>query len=656
MSTRPSKKIRTSKFNPTNKKIPFNSLGLFTFLRTYARRHDDTDINSTIESWDECLTRVVEATNSQLSVGFTDEELQDVYNVLFDLKCSVAGRFLWQLGTPNIERTGLMSLQNCAFVNVDGPIKPFTWVMNFLMMGAGCGYNILPEHVDKIPVIKRALIARKETKDADFIVPDSREGWVKLLGKVLKAHFYSGENFTYSCVLLRSKGAVIKGFGGVSSGPEILCDGLKKISSLLNSRVGNKLTPVNALDIMNIIGQIVVAGNVRRSAQIALGGSKDSEYMKAKRWDLGTIPNHRCYSNNSVICDDIDEILDNEEFWCGYQGKGEPYGLINLKLSRTCGRLGDTQYPDPYVDGYNPCAEQSLNNYESCCLSEIFLPNITSREELYKCTIYLYRINKHSLTLPCPDSKETEDVVHRNMRMGIGVTGYLQATEEQKSWLSGCYEHLRQFDKDYSMKHGFPTSIKLTTCKPSGTLSILGGVTSGVHPGFSQYYIRRIRVSSESPLIEVAKNHGYDCEYVRSFDGTNDTSTFVLSFPYSLPSDTVFAGDCTAVQQLEFVKRLQTEWSDNSVSCTVYYKKTELDEIKAWLKINYNNGIKSVSFLLHSDHGFDQAPLEEITKEQFDKMSASVRPITDVSGICYLEEDPNLLAAQECPGGACPIK
>uniref|UniRef100_A0A6C0JMX5 B12-dependent ribonucleotide reductase insertion domain-containing protein n=1 Tax=viral metagenome TaxID=1070528 RepID=A0A6C0JMX5_9ZZZZ len=164
----------------------------------------------------------------------------------------------------------------------DIEVKPFTWVMNFLMLGAGCGYRITPGDVAKIPKAKHALIVRKETNDADYIVPDSREGWVKFLGRVLKAHFYSGESFTYSCVLLRSRGAPIKGFGGLASGPEVLCDGIKKISDVLNKKSGQKITPVDALDIMNIIGMIVVSGNVRRSAQLALGDCKDMEYLRAK--------------------------------------------------------------------------------------------------------------------------------------------------------------------------------------------------------------------------------------------------------------------------------------------------------------------------------------------------------------------------------------
>jgi len=953
---------------------PFSTIGLFTYLRTYARRHDEMDPKSTVESWKECVERIVTSCNNQLQVNFTGEEMKEVFSLLYNLKCSVAGRFLWQLGTRTVDNLGLPSLQNCSFVTVNEPVRPFTWTMKFLMLGSGVGYRVLPEDLVNFPDVKYALATRKDTKDADFIVPDSREGWVKLLGKVLKAHFYSGKSFTYSCTLLRSKGAPIKSFGGLASGPEVLCDGIDKINNVLNKRAGQRLRPIDALDVMNIIGMIVVSGNVRRSAQICLGDSKDTEYLNAKNWASGNIPNWRAFSNNSVICNDINEILENKQFWEGYNGTGEPYGLINLKLSKSCGRLGEAQYNDPDVEGYNPCAEQSLSNYETCCLGELYLPNITSKEELYKCATYIYRICKHSLTLPCKESEETERIVHKNMRMGIGVTGYLQATDEQRSWLSDCYKYLREFDKKYSIERGFPASIKLTTCKPSGcsrgdmlvqtdkgllrldeigntkgdewqkvenlqvqtdsercelvskfyingnvqtrkiftedgnelesslnhryrvvedgkyiwktveelkvgdklvvclgghpencsnllpkmenidmkqpermsdelakfiglfqlygyekegnvvfntnnqkniewyitstyfdifgivvdeitqqcviiknqniiswlrfqdildkdhipkiirtsskdfvslfihncllsinntsicittsgtfakeylvlcrsigynskiyhsghnsiiqfdyynddkerkyknywldpivsledsscdtydievenahhyrlggtvshnTLSLLGGCTSGVHPGFARYYKRRIRIASESPLIKVAKEHGYPVEFVKNFDGSLDHSTQIITFPCSLPENTVLAENCTAIEQLEWVKKLQSEWSDNSVSVTVYYRKNELADIKEWLRNNYNNSVKSVSFLLHSDHGFQQAPLEQVSKEEYEELYSKCRAITDLSGICFTEENEELINQGECVGGACPMR
>jgi ribonucleotide reductase alpha subunit len=632
---------------------PWSSIGYITYKRTYARRLNEQDINSATEEFDDTVNRVVTAANNQLHVGFTDDESARLRQYLLQLKGTVAGRFLWQLGTDTVGRLGLSSLQNCAFTVIDKPVEPFTWAMDLLMLGSGVGYNIQKVNVEKLPPVNIEFVCptRTDRSDADFIVPDSREGWVALLGKTLKAAFLAHETgrqtFTYSTQLIRSKGAPIKGFGGTASGPEDLVWGIGKIGEVLKKRAGKKLRPVDCLDIMNIIGAVVVAGNVRRSAQIAIGDADDVEYLLAKRWDLGNIPSWRAMSNNSVVCNDIGDLHDF--FWDGYEGKGEPYGLINLKLSRKMGRLGETQYPDPDVQGYNPCAEQSLADKETCCLAEIYLPNIQSFEEFVDVATLLYRINKHSLALPC-HLKTTEAIVHKNMRMGIGVTGVLQATEEQKGWLKEAYVKIREFDKEYSAKHGFPESIKLTTVKPSGTLSLLPGVTPGWHPAYAHYMIRRIRIMSDHPLVQVCKDHGYHVEYQQNFDGSEDRSTVVVSFPFRHPDNAVLARDMTAVDQLETVKWLQEEWSDNSVSCTIYYKKEELPEIRKYLKKHYKNGHKSLSFLLHSEHGFKQAPLEEITKEQYDALVASTVPITSIKELDIGLDD------AECATGACPIR
>lgn len=627
---------------------PFNNaISYVTYKRTYARKLKEDGIET--EEFEDTWNRVIEACNKQLKCGFTDEEKKEIFNLAWNLKMSVAGRFLWQLGTKTVGKLGLLSLQNCALVVVDHPVRPFTWTMDALMLGSGVGYNIQRENVYKIPKVRKAKIVRLDTKDADFIVPDSREGWVKLLEHVLRAHFETGKGFTFSTILIRSKGAPIKGFGGVASGPEELCWGMEQISDVLNARAGKNLRSIDALDVMNIIGYIVVAGNVRRSAQIALGDMDDLQYLAAKRWDLGNVPNWRAMSNNSVICNDINMLPD--QFWEGYQGNGEPYGLINLKLSREIGRLGETQYPDPEVMGYNPCGEQSLANFETCCLSEVFLPNITSYEEFVKTIKYLYRINKHSLRLPC-HFEETEEIVHKNMRMGIGVTGYLQASEPQRRWLKDAYEELRRFDVEYSATHGFPRSIKLTTTKPSGTMSLLPYVTPGVHPGYSRFHIRRVRIATNSPLVDVCRKHGYPVEPQYNFDGTADPNTMIVSFPCRFPDDTIVARDMTALQQLEWVKRLQTEWSDNAVSCTVYYRKEELPAIKGWLKAHYNDSVKSVSFLLHSDHGFNQAPLEEITREKYDAMMSEIIPMQKLDSVSDKETEMSV----ECEAGVCPVK
>lgn len=631
-----------------NINVPWGPIGYITFKRSYARRLKETDPNSPTEEFNDVVKRELNALDKQLDLQLTDEEKEFYYKTRMNLKWSVAGRFMWQLGTKTVDKLGLPSLQNCAATVVDEPIRPFTWTFNMLMLGSGVGYNIQREYVDKLPKVKKKLkIERQDNESADFIVPDTREGWVKLLGKVLKAHFYSGEGFTYSTQLIRSKGAPIKSFGGIASGPEELCWGIDQIHQILNNRANQKVRPIDCLDIMNIIGFVVVSGNVRRSAQIAIGDCDDLEYLTAKRWDLHQIPNWRAMSNNSVVCNDIAKLP--KEFWDTYQ-QGEPYGLINLELARKVGRLGEFQYPDPDVVAFNPCAEQSLNKYETCCLSEIYLPRITSFNELLKILNLTYRVNKHSLYLKC-ELKETEDIVHKNMRMGIGLTGILEASEEQLGWLDTAYKHLRDYDKVYSKLKGFPTSIKLTTIKPSGTLSLLPGVTPGIHPSpAGPYYIRRIRIASNSNLVQVCKSHGYNVEPQILFNGAEDPTTVVVEFPCKVEEHVPVASNYYWKDQLELIKRIQTIWSDNSVSCTVYYRKEDLDDIKAYLLDNYNNSFKTLSFLLYHGHGFTQAPYETIAKDKYEELISKCTPITSIE---VKEGDFDL---QDCDNGSCPIK
>ena len=181
---------------------------------------------------------------------------------------------------------------------------------------------------------------------------------------------------------------------------------------------------------------------------------------------------------------------------------------------------------------------------------------------------------------------------------------------------------------------------------------MLAGVTPGVHPAYSQCYIRRIRMASADPLVQVCKEHGYHVEASKNFDGTSNWDTMVVSFPIMVPKGTVCAKDLSACQQLDYAKWLQTHWADNSVSVTVYYKKDELPQIREWLDKNFDKGVKTVSFLLHSEHGFIQAPYEEISFDTFKSLSKGVKPITKLDN----DQGMALKDSLECATGACPIK
>ena len=222
----------------------------------------------------------------------------------------------------------------------------------------------------------------------------------------------------------------------------------------------------------------------------------------------------------------------------------------------------------------------------------------------------------------------------------------------QLSWLATTYEWLREYDIEYSKAHGWPASIKLTTVQPSGTLSLLPGVVPGVHPSpAGPYYIRRVRISSGSPLLKTLAKHGVHVEPQYKFDGSVDRTTFVASFPCKVADGVPVAQNFGWKRQLELIKRLQRDWSDNSVSCTVYYKKEELPEVRAYLEENMSANFKTLSFLCYEDHGFKQAPYETISREQYEEMMKTFIPINSI-------DDSNVddFKVDECAGGSCPVK
>jgi len=632
-----------------DRQVPWGPVGYVVYKRTYSRLREDL---GRTEEWHETVERCV---NGILTLGgkFTENEACELFDHVFNLRCSFSGRALWQLGTPNMKRIGADSLQNCWAVAVNDPIDPFCFTFNQLMLGGGVGFNITPEQVYSLPTVEFTPdVKHVETFDCDFIVPDNREGWVKLLGRILKAHFYTNRRVHFCTKGVRPKGHLIKTFGGTASGDTDLIWGMMKIVDILKGAKGRKLRPIECLDIMNIIGKIVVSGNVRRSAEIALGDPRDMDYMNAKNWATGKIPAWRGMSNNSVQTNTIENLP--ESFWNGYNGDGEAYGFVNLEMCRAYGRLidGFNYRPDPYVIAPNPCAEIGLCHKEACNLMEQFICRILDIETWKRVAYLSYKVAKTISIQPFSDP-DTNDIVQMNHRLGLGITGIQQATWWGPRDYDEVYRHIEQADEVYSRLLGVKTSNKLTTAKPSGTLSLLpefqGGVlTPGVNDGYSEYHNRRISFAADDPIVDICKQNGYHVEPKRELDGTENYETLVVTFPVKQ----VGGKSTSALDQLQRHKDIQTFWSDNAVSITVYYKRDELPAIKEYLRKEIPTSIKSVSFLLHSDHGFEQAPLEAISEDQYFESVSRCKPITVIGDNQQLE----LAQAVECSNGFCPIK
>lgn len=234
----------------------FNGLGYIVYKRTYARNIEE---ENRTEEWHETIQRCINGAQ-KIGANYTKEEAERLFDYMFHLKCNVAGRMLWQLGTSTVDRFGSNSLLNCWFTTINN-INAFCFLFENLMLGGGVGFSVRKEDVHELPRVKRDVeITIKNTKDADYIVPDSREGWVSLLKKALKSYFITGEGFSYSTILIRGAGEPINGFGGTASGPKILEEGMAKICNVIKAREGKKLRSIDCLDICNIIGSVVVTG------------------------------------------------------------------------------------------------------------------------------------------------------------------------------------------------------------------------------------------------------------------------------------------------------------------------------------------------------------------------------------------------------------
>ena len=630
----------------------FNGLGYVVFKRTYARAVEGEDRT---EEWFETCARVISGAQA-IGAGYTEEQAMRLFDLMWNVKAVPGGRMLWQLGTDNVDRLGGDSLVNCWYTGIRA-VDDFRFLFNQLMLGGGVGFNVTQAGINMLPSIKGGRATHVEGFDADFIVPDNREGWGELLYRILMTAFGEGtfnKSWTYSTDAIRPEGAPIKTFGGVASGPGILVEGIHEIEEIFKRAVAGsaddvlwaRLSTVDVLDICNIIGGVVVSGNVRRSAQIALGDASDQDYLDAKRWDRGGIPAYRAMSNNTVMCTDIDDLP--ESFWEGYTaGKGEPYGLFNLKAARTFARIGERDADDS-IEGVNPCGEIPLGNRESCNLAELVLPRFDSAKELAEAAVLLYMTQKAVARLDFLDP-QTNAIAHTNLRLGLGVTGLAQATQEQLEYLRPVYDTLKAYDRQWSIVLGVPASVRLTTVKPSGTLSLLAGTTPGVHPGYSKHHIRRVRMAANDGLVEWCRSQGYPVEFAMTLEGTIDPKTVVIEFPAMFPEGTALADKATAIQQLEMAWYAQSHWADNAVSVTVTYRPEELDGIKEWLEPRWPL-MKSVSFLPYSEHGFVQAPLEPITEDEY------MERLAVVSGAVTAYEGTSEIGDEECSTGACPIR
>lgn len=643
-----------------------NSVGEITFLRTYSRMKQD----GTKETWVDVCERVINGMYSlqkdhckKNRLPWNDAKAQasakEAFDRLFNLKWTPPGRGLWVMGTEivNVQKNSA-ALQNCAFVSTSemnklNPAKPFAFLMEASMLGVGVGFD------DK-GADKDFQIHKPNKEKSIEVIEDSREGWVNSMTLLVNSYLKPDQNeveFDYS--LIRPAGTPIKTFGGTASGPGPLMKLHAAIKKLFSNRAGEKLTRKDIADIGNLIGVCVVSGNVRRSAELLIGRKDDKDFLNLKNPQV--FPERNSYdsenpgwgwmSNNSVETEvgaDLSSIID------GISLNGEP-GVIWMDISRKYGRLIDPpNNKDHRVAGYNPCAEQSLESYECCTLVETYLNRHDSIDDFKRTLKFAYLYAKTVTLLPT-HWEETNAIMQRNRRIGASMSGVANFADTKgipvlREWMDEGYKTIQRYDNVYSEWLGIRESIKMTTVKPSGTVSILAGESPGVHwtPG-GKFFNRTIRFSNEDPMLPLFKMANYKVEPAAESPDT----TSVVYFP--IRSEAVRSEkDVTIFEKMALAATAQRYWSDNSVSVTISFdKQTESQHVGTVLHM-YDGQLKTVSFLPSGNDTYPQMPYTQITEQEYLENENKLFPI-DLSGV-YAGMAADAIGEAYCTTDSCEIK
>jgi hypothetical protein len=619
---------------------PFRSLlARSTYLTKYSRDG---------EAWSDTIRRVVEASLS-LDPNATEQEGELLYHLFWTGQALPPGRGLW---TGGVEGIPADARYNCWYTTVYSP-EDWCWTANMLMLGGGVGVGL--GHVGEMPSVSAAPSrfavwcaeghpnldeVRPDPKSflngqtPVYIVPDSREGWVEALRRVLAAA-WEGRDLIVDVSHVRPRGLPIKTFGGIACGPGPLTSLLRNVWAIVRGAGGRKLTSVEALDITNFIGLCIKAGNVRRSALIALGDADDQDFRSAKK-DFEAVKSHRHTSNNSIVFRSWSQIQNFD--WRGlvddifFNGSGEP-GLLNLPL---------VWKTDPGAKGVNPCGEQALHDREACNLAEVFPAMFESRTDksLAFKLVTRYCLRQRLTPLMDPTSQKVGEA---NMRVGVGIGGLCDFawTEDQ---LSAWYRDCREEATAYAESLGVASPITVTTVKPSGTISLLNGSSPGIHAPYAPYYLRRTRIAKNDPLALSLIEAGVpfeDCIY----DKTGHT--WVFAFPTKARHTNTTVLTETIREQFERQAAVQRSWADNAVSATLSASEDEREElIKCFAE--YAPQLKSTSCLPKA-HGYAQAPYEECSAETFQSLYDQINHDHPLTRGGEMEAD-------ECAGGVCPIR
>ena len=617
----------------------------FIHLSRYSRYLDDENRR---ETWDETVDRLIGFWQEQVGDNtLTKDEFNKLHNSVYNHEVMPSMRSMWSAGKALAQNH--FRGYNCSFAAINHP-RAFDEILFILMAGTGVGFSAEAKYVNKLPIINDAFAKTERV----IQVEDSAEGWAKALRKLI-ADLYLGNIHEWDYSKVRPEGARLKTMGGRASGPKPLMDLFDFVTKTFKAAAGRKLRPIEVHDIVCKIAEIVVVGGVRRSALISMSDLSDPEIRDSKSGRWWETEEQRALANNSAVYDQKPSMSVFMEEWVSLMksGSGERgiFSRYGAQKQNNDGRRDST-----LIEGSNPCAEILLRSNQLCNLSEVICrENDTEKDLADKIKVATILGTLQSMLT---DFKYVRKVWQRNCEderlLGVSLTG-IQDCRILRNPDPAMLRRLKQVavdtNKEYAERLGIKPSTAITTVKPSGTVSQLVDSSSGIHGRFSPYYIRAVRQSNNDPLTEMLKDQGVPSEA----DLMNPLKTTVFYFPVKSPSGATLANEQTAIQQLENWLKFQENWSEHSVSVTIYVKEDEWMEVGDWVYKHFDQ-ITGISFLPYSEHTYQQAPYTACSEQDWIK-AVKAMPLVDYSLLPNYELEDNTEGSQTlaCSAGGCEI-
>ena len=573
------------------------------------------------ETWGETVDRYFNFMLNQLSVNHNyipnEKLVAELKEFVFERNVMPSMRSVMTSG-PALERDNVAGY-NCAFLPVDSP-RSFDETMYVLMCGTGVGFSVEYKYINKLPAVPESL----EKSTTVITVEDSKQGWAKAYRELL-ALLWSGQIPAIDVSKVRPAGARLKTMGGRSSGPQPLVNLFDFTIAKFKNATGRNLKPIECHDIMCKLGEIVVVGGVRRSAMISLSNINDIEMAQAKSGNWWEASPQRALSNNSVAYSrkpGMEQFI--AEWKSLYDSKSGERGIYNVAAAQAQAARFGRRDPDIHY-GTNPCSEIILRPYQFCNLSEVVLRENDTKKDIERKVELATILGTWQSTLTEFKylRKIWKDNTEEERLLGVSLTGqfghkFMSGKEDLVSleaFLMTLRELARAKNKEESGKIGIPESAAITCVKPSGTVSQLVGVSSGMHPWHSPYYVRTVRGSKGDPMSTFLKEVGIPVQD----DVMKPNETYVFSFPIKAPEGAIVRNDLTAIDHLNIWLVYQRAWCEHKPSITVSVKEDEWMDVGAWVYKNFDE-VSGISFLPHSEHTYKQAPYQEISKEEYEDL------------------------------------